>query len=420
MKKTAQKLQNLKGFRDFLPADKLVRDQITAIISQTFEQFGFAPVETPTLEYASLLLGKYGDEADKLVYSFQDRGGRQVALRYDQTVPTARLLAQYQSELPRYFRRYQIQNVFRADKPQKGRFREFTQCDIDIFGSTSPLADAEIVACTYASFKAIGFEDINLLLNDRQVLIEALQPFATDQVDVLSIIQTIDKLDKMSEIDVQAELVDKGLSANQASQALSAIQAAKPSENLRQIMTAAEELGVPNQSLIFTPTLARGLDYYTGMIFEVQLPQYPVGSCGGGGRYDTLIEELSGTAVPAVGIAFGFDRVVEAALELELINPKTAPAQVLVGQFGPETQAETLAAAAELRAAGLRTELYPAFDKLGKQFSTADQKNIPFVALVGPEEAAAKKVAVKNLASGDQTVVSLNKAIKMIAAATFE
>src|SRR5579859_5434391 len=165
-------IQTLKGFRDFLPLEKRKRDFVRGKIVEIFERFGFEPLETPTLEYASLLLGKYGEEADKLVYTFEDRGERKVGLRYDQTVPTARVLAQYANDLPRFFRRYQIQNVFRADKPQKGRYREFTQCDVDIFGTTSPLADAEILACTYFAFQNVGYPEIELRVNDRQLLFQ--------------------------------------------------------------------------------------------------------------------------------------------------------------------------------------------------------------------------------------------------------
>lgn len=163
-------IQTLKGFRDFLPKEKKIRDYVQNQIIKVFEKFGFEPIETPTLEYASLLLGKYGDEADKLVYSFQDRGDRNVALRYDQTVPISRVLSQYQNELPKYFRRYQIQNVFRADKPQKGRYREFVQCDCDIFGTQSPIADAELIATYYTVYKTLGFNTIKININDRQTL----------------------------------------------------------------------------------------------------------------------------------------------------------------------------------------------------------------------------------------------------------
>ena len=406
-----QNVQTLKGFRDFLPAAKRQRDYVTKKVVETFEQFGFEPLETPTLEYASLLLGKYGDEADKLVYNFKDRGDRAVALRYDQTVPTARVLAQYQNDLPRYFRRYQIQNVFRADKPQAGRYREFTQCDIDIFNSTSPIADAEILACTYFTFKNVGFKDIQLKINDRQVLFSALKPFVTDQVDVFSIIQSVDKLDKMSGEEVTAELTKKGLTPENAQAALEKIQSAQISADLAEIVTTAEQLGVPAESLVFTSTLARGLDYYTGIIFEVFVPEYSSGSCGGGGRYDKLINELGGVDIPAVGIAFGFDRMVEAAEQLGLIPQDGAGTQVLVTIFGEEYQAESAQTAAQLRQAGIRTELYPAVDDLSKQLKKADQANIPYAIVIGEEEVAQDKVSLKNLKTRDQEMISLDEAI---------
>ena len=269
--------QTLKGFRDFLPEEKRIRNFVMGKITEVFELYGFEPLETPTLEYASLLLGKYGDEADKLVYTFTDNGNRRVGLRYDQTVPTARVLAQYRDQLPQYFRRYQMQNVFRADKPQKGRYREFTQCDIDIFGSTSPLADAEIIACTYAAFVNVGFSKIVLRINDRKVLFDALQPFATEQVSTLSMIQSIDKLDKLPQEEIVKELCDKGLRAEVSQQVLDVVQAAQPTKNLQQIMDITNNLGVPKEAMQFSPFLARGLDYYTGMIFEVILPDFPMG-----------------------------------------------------------------------------------------------------------------------------------------------
>src|SRR3989344_2669334 len=178
------KPQSLKGFRDFLPEEKRKRDWVTGKIKQTFELFGFEPLETPTLEYASVLLGKYGKEADKLIYTFKDRGGRELDLRYDQSVPTARFLAEYQGQLPQYFRRYQIQNVFRADKPQKGRYREFTQCDADIYGAVSYLADAEILAVYYTIYANLGIPKIVIKYNDRVTLIDNLRPFAAKTVDV--------------------------------------------------------------------------------------------------------------------------------------------------------------------------------------------------------------------------------------------
>src|SRR3989338_3469698 len=247
-------VQTLKGFRDFLPAEKRARDFVQGKVTETFIRFGFEPVEPPTLEYASLLLGKNGKEADKLVYSFTDRGEREVALRYDQTVPTARLLAQYQNELPKYFRRYQIQNVFRADKPQKGRYREFTQCDIDIFNSTSLLADAEIIATAYFAFQNVGYPKIKILINDRQTLFRYLKPFATKKLTVFSLIQSIDKLEKIGNQAVIKELVKKGLGEDQAKKAIITIAAAQLSQNLEEIIDATIILGVPKKDVVFSST----------------------------------------------------------------------------------------------------------------------------------------------------------------------
>lgn len=408
-------MQTLKGFRDFLPSEKRDRDYVKNKIVEVFERFGFEPLETPTLEYASLLLGKYGDEADKLVYTFSDRGERQVALRYDQTVPTARILAQYQSQLPKYFRRYQIQNVFRADKPQKGRYREFTQCDIDIFGSTSALADSEILACSFFAYQALGFKDINLNLNDRQVLVSTLEPYATSAVNVFSLIQTIDKLDKKSREEVIAELVEKGLAENAAKDALAKLESAQPSANLQAIIDAAVALGVDKKALVFNPFLARGLDYYTGMIFEIILKEYGAGSCGGGGRYDQLINNLGGIDIPAVGVAFGFDRTVEAARALNLLPKNPATSQFLVTIFSGELQNIALETANKLRRANLKVEVYPSVDRLGKQFKYADQKQIPFVIIIGDEEAKQEKIVIKDLATGMQTTLTTSELIERFA-----
>jgi histidyl-tRNA synthetase len=407
--------RTLKGFRDFLPEEKSLRDRLERRIVESFELFGFQPVETPTLEYAALIMGKYGEEADRLVYTFEDRGGRKVALPYDQTVPTARVLSQYQRDLPRYFRRYAVRNVFRAENPQRGRYREFRQCDIDIFGSTSPLADAEIVACTYFAFRNVGFSEIRIKLNDRQVLMKTLEPFATPGLDVFSIIRSVDKLDKMSESDVVEELVAKSMDEPAALDALASIKDARPSDNLQAILDAVLRLGVPEQAALFAPELARGLDYYTGPIFEVFVPGFEAGSLAGGGRYDGLIEQLGGPATPATGIAFGFDRVVEAATELGLVARDPGGAQVLVTVFDEAGCAASLELAAALRESGIRCEVYPALDKIGKQLKLANQKKIPVVAVLGPDELKQGTVAVRDMRSGKQTSCPLDRAAAVIA-----
>ena len=412
----AQTIQTLKGFRDFLPQEKRARDFVVSKVKEIFEQFGFEPLETPTLEYADLLLGKYGTEADKLVFTFEDRGGRKIGLRYDQTVPSARVLAQYQNELPKYFRRYQIQNNFRAEKPQKGRYREFTQCDIDIFGSKDPVADAEIIACTYAAFNNVGYPQIKLAINDRQILFDTLKLFASDTVSALSIIQSVDKLDKLPESTIIAELISKGLNQDTATNAINSIKAASASKNLKEIIQLATSLGVPESDLIFVSTLARGLDYYTGLIFEIQLPieGFRIGSFGGGGRYDNLIQQIGGPEIPAVGVAFGLDRMVEAAIKLNLIPQTKGLTQVLVTIFNPDLTSKSLATANTLRHQNIFTEVFPDQVKIDKQFKYASKKGIPFVLVIGPDEAANNVVTLKNMATGEQVTDTLeNVALKL-------
>lgn len=410
-------IQTLKGFRDFLPEQARSRQYVSDKIRETFEVYGFAPLQTPTLEYASLLLGKYGEEADKLVYTFQDRGERQVGLRYDQTVPTARVLSQYQNELPKYFRRYQIQNVFRADKPQKGRYREFTQCDCDIFGSKSVLADAELLATIDAVFKNLGFNNIIIEFNDRELLMNNLSSFVNEQVDVYSIIQSIDKLDKQSSETIIEELVDKGLTRQDAEAILIKLDKIAVSDNLNKIVQKTLTLGVEPKTLIFNPKLARGLDYYTGLIFEVKIPELSDSSVGGGGRYDNLIEDLSGYKMPAVGIGLGFDRIVEACEELDLIPEDNMGTMVMISFFEDETcQNKALEIAKDLRSVKISTEVFPAIDKLGKQFKVAQQKQIPFVIVVGENEIKENKFALKNMQSGEQSLLSVEEIKKRLQA----
>ncbi len=408
-----QQLQTPKGFRDFLPRQARARQFVVTKVKEIFERFGFVPLETPTIEYASILMGKYGEEADKLVFQFKDRGDRELALRYDQTVPTARVLAQYQNELPKYFRRYQIQNVFRAEKPQKGRYREFTQCDIDIFGSTSPIADAEVIACTYFSFKNVGYPTVQIKINDRKILFATFEQFTTPTVSTFSIIQSVDKLDKINTQGVVEQLISKGLSTAQATAALEAVSNAKPTENLQDIIKKSIQLGVPSDAIIFTSSLARGLDYYTGMIFEVIVPEYTTGSLGGGGRYDNLIDQLGGVNIPAVGIAFGFDRMVEAAELLNLI-PTTSASSILVTVFDELTAQNALTTAKILRENNIATELYPNLDPLEKQLKYADKNGFAYVVIQGPDELAKGLVQLKDMKNRTSETLTIEKVIEML------
>ncbi len=404
-----QEMQTLKGFRDFIGYDAQKRMWLIEKIRGVFSAFGFEPLETPVLEYASLLLGKYGDEAEKLIYMFEDRGGRKVAMRYDQTVPTARIISQYQNTLIFPYKRYQIQPVWRADKPQKGRYREFFQCDADIIGSTSYIADAEILAVYYAIYEAIGLTSIKIQVNDRQQLIQTVKAAGAEDDNVLSIIQTIDKIKKISVDELLKELASKGISDEKGKNMLEQLSNSKPSDNLQLIMNAATKLGIPDGVLEFEPTLARGLDYYTGLIFEGTVPEYTVGSVGGGGRYDKLINSLVGVDKPAVGFGLGFDRTLEAAEELGKI-PQFNESRVLVTIFSPDQAQNSLELTARLRKAGISATCYPDADqKLEKQIKFALKKGITYLCILGPDEVANNAVKVKNLQKNTQESVPMDK-----------
>jgi len=408
------KLQTLKGFRDFQPEEKRKRDYVTGKIKDVFERYGFDPIETPTLEYAAILQGKYGEEADKLMYTFEDKGGRQVGMRYDQTVPTSRFLSQYGSTLPKYFRRYQIQNVFRAENTQAGRFREFTQCDCDIFGSTSTVADAEILAVFYQVYKELGFDSFIIRVNDRKSLFDTIKPYETSSISSLSIIQSIDKLDKIQEQGVVKELITKGLSQENSQELLKKLSSIEIPENLRQIIDQALKLGIPQDVFEFQPYLARGLDYYTGLIFEGVIPEYGSGSVGGGGRYDNLISDLGGPQIPAVGFAVGFDRTVEVLEKLQLLPNVGSATRVLITIFDETHLADALETAKKFREQNINTEVVPTTsDKIGKQFKYADTKNIPFVIIIGPDEAKESKMTVKDMKSGKEKKVAFKEAIEI-------
>ena len=390
------KAQTLKGFRDFLPVDAIKRQFVVGKIKTAFERFGFDPLETPALEYAETLLGKYGDEADKLLYVFEDRGGRKVGMRYDQTVPLARVVAQYQN-LPKPFKRYQIQPVWRAENPQKGRYREFLQCDADIVGDTSPLSDAEVIALAIKTIESLGFRTFRVFINDRTLF---------DDIP-LSAITIVDKLKKIGEEGVKKELLEKKFDPSLLSQ----VKNNKPTQNLRQILTALSSLGVSEKIVQFEPTLARGLDYYTGTIFEIAIDGYLAGSVCGGGRYDNLIGQFTGKDVPAVGFAFGFDRIVEAMEQFNLIPNMSTVTRALVTAF-ENIDSRTLTSS--LRKAGINTELFYEPAKLDKQLKYADRKGIPYVIIQGPDEVKRGVVKLKNLQTKEQEELAVEEVIKKL------
>ncbi len=410
-----QKTQRLKGFRDFLSTEVKERQWLIEKIKNVFERFGYQPLETPSLEYESLLLGKYGQEADHLIYKFRDKGNRKVALRYDQTVPMARVIAQYQNKLIYPYKRYQIQLVWRADKPQKGRFREFLQCDADIIGSTSSLADAEILALYFAIYKEIGLDSIIIKINDRKRLIKKIKDFGVKSDLILSVVQTLDKLDKKPPEEVLSELENKGLSLSIGKKLLNELKDDPLPENLKDIINLAVKLGVYKDSFQYEPTLARGLDYYTGMIFEGVIPEYKIGSVGGGGRYDNLIKDLVGIDIPGLGFGLGFDRTLEAVKFLGKMPQFFSSAQVLVTIFSRDFLFDSLEIAQKLRDQNISVECSLDLDKkLDKQLKYADKKGISWVVIIGPEEREKSLITLKNLKTRTQKQVKFKELITFL------
>ncbi len=410
------KPQTLKGFRDFLPEEMVIRQKVIRTLSEVFETYGFQPLETPALEYAETLLGKYGEEADRLVYTFKDKGSREVGLRYDLTVPVSRVLAQYQNQIPLPFKRYQIQTTWRAEKPQKGRYREFTQCDIDSLGSPSPLADAEIIAVIDDCLKKLGFEKFVIKINSRQVLFELMKGIGITEDKQLAVIRSLDKLEKTNPAEVKNELKKLELTEEKIKKLFSLINKVQPDENLKQLFNYLEWLGVSKDFYQFDPTLARGLDYYTGPIFEAIVEKPKIGSIVGGGRYDNLIADLGGPDIPATGVSFGLDRICDVIRE-ENLWPELSPisTQVLVTIFSPEYLENSIAIANQLRTACLSTELYlDPETKIDKQLKYADKKGIPYVVIIGPEEIKKEAVTIKELKTGKQKTLSLDQVIKKL------
>ncbi len=407
--------RTLPGFRDFLPETLAIRKRVISIFTQIFEKYGFQPLETPTLEYQNILLGKYGEEAEKIMYLFKDNGGRDVGLRYDLTVPTARVLAQYPN-LIKPFKRYQIQPAWRAEKPQKGRYREFTQCDVDTFGTTSPMADAEIIAVIQECLANVGFKAFTIRINSRQVLFKTMEDAGVTKDLTLSAIQSIDKLDKKSEDEVKKELSAKGLNPKTIENIFSGLQKAKPNENLEQIFTYLDKFQVPKDYYKFDPILSRGLDYYTGAIFETAVTEPKIGSVTGGGRYDNLIGQFNGQPTPAVGTTMGLDRTVDVIQDLNLWPdmPK-ATVKALITIFSPQLLDASFKVDAFCYENNIPVEIYlDPNAKLDKQLKYADQKGIPFAIIIGPDEVAKNLVTLKNLVTKSQITVTLDECVKSI------
>jgi histidyl-tRNA synthetase len=415
-----------KGARDFLPEQMLHRERIMEVMRSVFKKYGFAPLETPAIEYLDVLTGKYGEDADRLIYRLDYKVGSKdaAALHYDLTVPFSRVVAM-NPDLPLPFKRYQMQPVWRADRPQphQGRFREFYQCDIDAVGSTSMIIDAEMVAITAEILSTLGFETFLIKINNRKILNGIAQYAGLPSDMTQEVCRSIDKLDKMpweevekelQEKDIQSDAIEKlgalmqqQLTLDTLSSALSGIETALEGiAETRQIFTYLEALRMDPRHYTFDLSLARGLDYYTGPIFETKLTDQPhMGSLTGGGRYDGLIGMLSGREMPAVGTTLGLDRIFTAMQQLNMLPEVKTSTQVLIANFSEETFEHVISLAGFLRQQGLATEIYPDAAKLKKQFAYADKKGIPFMAVLGETEIADGTVALKDLRTGEQKVV---------------
>lgn len=433
-----------RGMRDFLPEDVRRRQYVIDVVADVYRRYGFEPLETPAAENIETLMGKYGEEGDRLIFRILKRGedGRtgeaDLALRYDLTVPLARVVAEYRATLPKFFKRYQVQPVWRADRPQKGRFREFYQCDVDAIGSRSMIVEAELVGAASDVLTRLGFRNFTIRLNHRKVLSGMLDSVGVPPVQHGEALVALDKLDKVGRDGVARELMERGVSDTaatvllelfgtvaQAAQVADRDPAAFNSEVLARLSGLVAEHDEGSSALVelrdivalcgaegagprlrVDPSLARGLSYYTGSIFEIAVPDL-AGSLGGGGRYDNLIGMFLGDDVPACGISLGLERILVVMGERHMFPESlvATSADVMVTIWNADRAADAIRLAGELRAQGLRVDVYPEADKIGKQFKYASSRSVRFVVIVGDDEAARGEVAVKNLVTGEQVAL---------------
>ena len=448
---------NAKGTRDFLPRELVRRNRVFALLRETFERYGYEPLETPAIENTHVLEGKYGEEGERLLFRILKRGQEleeagqvitaaetkanaaalarelsDMALRYDLTVPFARVIAAHQNEIVFPFRRYQMQPVWRADRPQRGRFREFYQCDVDCVGSRSVTVEAEMLAMVASVFTRLGFTDFTIRVNHRGLLASLLETAGVPAEQRTSALVAIDKLDKIGPEGVRGELDKSGLSEAARDRMMQVIglagapqamiEAVKPLvgndeggvaalRDLSDLFGYLDALRVPPERYAFDLSLVRGLGYYTGPIFETVVAGAPIGSLAGGGRYDQLIGQFLGRELPCVGVSFGIDRIFTALDILGLQGGESVTTtQALVTLFGHESITAAFRLAGELRAAGIRTEVYAEPKDLRPQLTFASKKGIPLVYILGPDELARGEVTLRDLRSGEQRVVPLGEA----------
>ncbi len=444
-----------KGTRDFGPSEMVKRNYIFDTIKSVFKLYGFQQIETPATENLSTLMGKYGEEGDKLLFKILNSGDylsnvdadllqnkdslhltnkiSEKGLRYDLTVPFARFVVQHRNDLQFPFKRFQIQPVWRADKPQKGRYREFYQCDVDIIGSNSLMNEVELIQIVNDVYQKFGIR-VALKINNRKILAGIAEAIGAPD-KMMDITVAIDKLDKIGIDNVNKELADKGLqqssieklqpilslSGNNTEKLGQISNVLKNSEigqnginELRTIFSTIEKLGLSIQ-IDLDLTLARGLNYYTGAIFEVKALDVQIGSITGGGRYDDLTGIFGMSGVSGVGISFGADRIYDVLDQLDLY-PKSATqsTKLLFVTFGEAEQRWCLKNVAAVRAAGIACELYPEPTKMKKQMSYANGRNIPFVAVVGENEVQTSRIALKNMATGEQQMLTIDEVINYL------
>ena len=410
--------------RDFLPQDVRRREYVIGVVEDVYRGYGFQPLETPALENIETLTGKYGEEGNKLIFKVLRRGEHEssgetdLALRYDLTVPLARVVAEHRGKLPRFFKRYQIQPVWRADRPARGRFREFYQCDVDAIGSRSMVVETELCAAVADVLQRLGFQDFVIRLNDRRILSGLLDAAGVPADLHGQALVALDKMDKIGPDGVRRELQERGIAAD-GERVLAAFSPQATTGDVRRFLDGRDEalaavdaldevfaLSAATSAgahLRFDVSLARGLSYYTGAIMEITVPDL-AGSLGGGGRYDGLIGMFLGENIPACGFSLGLERILVVMAERGMFPASVdgGAADVLVTLFEGEDPGEALRLARELRAAGLRVEVYPEPDKLGKQFKYAAAAGIPRVAVLGADERASGVVTIKDMTSGKQ------------------
>lgn len=422
------KAQTLKGFRDYLPEAMLAREHLMETARRVYRSYGFVPIDTPALEYAEILLGKGGEESDKQLFRFQDQGDRDVAMRFDLTVPFARFAAQNIGVLGTPFKRYHIGTVWRAEKPQKGRYREFMQCDFDTIGSESNASDIETLMVIHDLMEALGFANFTIRVNHRQLLNGLLEQFGLLESST-GVLRALDKLPKIGRAKVLEELTQQvGTAPAAAEQVLNfAALTGSPEQildqvetllngnerglgglaKLRELFSVCRQAGVNEQRLALDVSIARGLDYYTGTIYETFLGDLPgIGSVCSGGRYDNLAGLFTKEKLPGVGASLGLDRLLAAMEELGLVQNTAFSTQVLIAMFDEHRLGDYMRLSRQLRRSGIATEVYPLARKLQKQLQYANRKRFRAAVIAGSQEFERGVWTVKDLESGAQSEVN--------------